>query len=77
MQGVFNPNILIYHLPNSAEGLHFSAFHITGNKKQFWAFVGRTKCKNKMISSMKGKAGITISSIKDKLQILQQHYQLL
>ena len=26
MQGVFNPNILIYHLPNSAEGLHFSAF---------------------------------------------------
>ena len=28
MQGVFNPNILIYHPPNSAEGLHFSAFHI-------------------------------------------------
>ena len=27
MQGVFNPNILIYHPPNSAEGLHFSAFH--------------------------------------------------
>ena len=25
--GVFNPNIPIYHLPNSAEGLHFSAFH--------------------------------------------------
>ena len=28
MQGVFNPNILIYHPPNSAEGLHFSAFHV-------------------------------------------------
>ena len=28
MQGVFNPNIPIYHLPNSAEGLHFSAFHL-------------------------------------------------
>ena len=27
MQGVFNPNILIYHQPNSAKGLHFSAFH--------------------------------------------------
>ena len=27
MQGVFNPNILIYHPPNSAEGLHFNAFH--------------------------------------------------
>ena len=30
MQGVFNPNILIYHPPNSAEGLHFSAFHYLG-----------------------------------------------
>ena len=27
MQGVFNPNIPIYHLQNSAEGLYFSAFH--------------------------------------------------
>ena len=27
MQGVFNPNIPIYHPPNSAGGLHFSAFH--------------------------------------------------
>ena len=29
MQGVFNPNIpiYVYHPPNSAEGLHFSAFH--------------------------------------------------
>ena len=27
MQGVFNPNIPIYHPPISAEGLHFSAFH--------------------------------------------------
>ena len=28
MQGVFNPNIPIYHPPNFAEGLHFSAFHL-------------------------------------------------
>ena len=26
MQGVFNPNITIF-VPDSAEGLHFSAFH--------------------------------------------------
>ena len=26
MQGVFNPNILIYHPPNSTEGLHFSFY---------------------------------------------------
>ena len=34
MQGVFNPNILIYHPPNSAEGLHFSAFHCRGRKER-------------------------------------------
>ena len=32
MQGVFNPNILIYHPPNSTEGLHFSAFHYYGGR---------------------------------------------
>ena len=51
---------------------------IEGNKKQFWSFVGkRTICKNKMISSLKSEAEISVSSIKDKLQILQHHYQLL
>ena len=49
-----------------------------GNKKQFRSFVGRrTKCKNKTISSLKSEAGISVSSTKGKLQILQQHYQLL
>ena len=49
-----------------------------GNKKQFWSFVGRrTKCKNKTISSLKSEAGISVSSTKGKLQILQQNYQLL
>ena len=49
-----------------------------GNKKQFWSFVRRrTKCKNKTISSLKSEAEISVSSTKDKLQILQQHYQLL
>ena len=48
------------------------------NKKQFWSFVGRrTKCKNKTISSLKSDSGISVSSTKGKLQILQQHYQLL
>ena len=27
----FNPNIPLYHPPNSAEGLHFSAFHSRSN----------------------------------------------
>ena len=31
-KGVFNPNIPIFP-PNSAEGLHFSAFHSTCNDK--------------------------------------------
>ena len=49
-----------------------------GNKKQFWSFVcRRTKCKNKTISFLKSEAGISVSSTKGKLQILQQHYQLL
>ena len=47
MQGVFNPNIPIYHPPNSGEGLHFSAFHFKNvfsvliknkNKKPKWRF---------------------------------------
>ena len=49
-----------------------------GNKKQFWSLIGRrTKCKNKTISSLKSEAGISVPSTKGKLQILQQHYQLL
>ena len=48
------------------------------NKKQFWSFVGqRIKCENKTISSLKSEAGISVSAPKGKLQILQQHYQLL
>ena len=46
--------------------------YFDGNKKQFWSFVGRrTKCKNKTISSLKSEAGISVSSTKGKLQILQ------
>ena len=50
-----------------------------GNKKQFWSFVvvDEPKCKNKTISSLKSESGISVSSTKGKLQILQQHYQLL
>ena len=49
-----------------------------GNKKQFWSFVGRrTQCKNKNVSSLKSEARMSVSSTKGKLQILQQHYQLL
>ena len=48
-----------------------------GNKKQFRSFVGRTKPKNKKISSLNSEAGISVSNTKGKLQILQQHYHLL
>ena len=54
------------------------ANHFEGNKKQLWSFVGRsTKCKNKTISFLKSEPAICVSSTKGKLQILQQHYQLL
>ena len=40
MQGVFNPNIPIFP-PNSAEGLHFSAFHL---KLHVWPQAGNVRC---------------------------------
>ena len=40
MQGVFNPNIPIYHLPNSAEGLHFSvAMFRSRDRGRYWEHV--------------------------------------
>ena len=34
-KGVFNPNITIF-LPNFAEGLHFSAFHLVMNCSDYY-----------------------------------------
>ena len=46
-------------------------------RSRFGFVCRRTKCKNKTISSLKSEAGISVSSTKGKLQILQQHYKLL
>ena len=49
-----------------------------GNKKEFWAFVGRrTKEKRKNIPSLKSEAGVSVTSTRGKLEVLQRHYQQL
>ena len=47
-----------------------------GSRKEFWAFVGRrTKDKKKNITSLKSDAGVSITSTRGKLEVLQKHYQ--
>ena len=42
----------------------------------FWAFVGRrAKAKNRCIASLKGVEGLSVTSTKGKLEVLQKHYQ--
>ena len=50
-----------------------------GSKKKFWAFVGkRTKGKRKKnIPSLKSEAGVSVTSTRGKLEVLQRHYQQL
>ena len=49
-----------------------------GSRKEFWAFVGRrTKGKKKNITSLKSDAGVSVTSTRGKLEVLQKHYQLL
>ena len=49
-----------------------------GNRKMFWSFVGRkTKGKKSSISSLRNEAGVSITSVKGKLEVLQKHYQRL
>ena len=50
-----------------------------GNKKEFWAFVGkRTKGKRKKnIPSLKSEAGVSVTSTRGKLEVLQRYYQQL
>ena len=48
------------------------------NRKEFWAFVGtKTKGKKKNIASLKSDTGMSITSARGKLEVLQKHYQLL
>ena len=47
-----------------------------GSRKEFWAFVGRrTKSKKKNITSLKSDAGVSVTSTRGKLEVLQKHYQ--
>ena len=50
-----------------------------GSRKEFWAFVGRrTRGKRKKnIPSLKSEAGVSVTSTRGKLEVLQRHYQQL
>ena len=48
------------------------------NRKEFCAFVGRkSKGKKKNIASLKSDTGLSLTSTRGKLEVLQRHYQLL
>ena len=48
------------------------------SRKEFWAFVGRrTKGKKNNITFLKSDAGVSVTSTRRKLEVLQKHYQLL
>ena len=42
-----------------------------GSRKEFWAFVQKV-CN---ITSLKSKAGVSVSSTQGKLEVLQRHYE--
>ena len=49
-----------------------------GNKKEFWAFVGRrTKGKNKGLVALRNSTGVSVTSTKGKLEVLRTHYRQL
>ena len=52
---------------------------LDGSRKEFWAFVcRRTKGKNMTnIPSLKSEAGVSVTSTRGKLEVLQIHYQQL
>ena len=48
--------------------------YFQGSRKEFWAFVGRTtKAKNRGIASFKSVEGVSVTSTKGKLEVLQKH----
>ena len=47
-----------------------------GSRKEFWAFFGRrSKGKKKTISSLRSDKGVSVTSTKGKLHVLQKHYK--
>ena len=71
MQGVFNPNILIYHPPNSAEGLHFSAFHFTIINCDFSAIQSTIGACERYFVSLHEDFKRSVKGVKDKHQVRQ------
>ncbi len=48
------------------------------NRKEFWAFVGRTsKGSRKGIASLRSTSGSCVTSTKGKLEVLREHYERL
>ena len=47
-----------------------------GNRKEFWSFVSRrTKCKKKVIASLRSDKGVSVTSKQGKLEVLRKHYE--
>ena len=46
-----------------------------GSRKEFWAFVGRTRGKRRGIAALKNSAGVLVTSTNGKLDVLMKHYQ--
>ena len=47
-----------------------------GSRKEFWPFVSRkTKAKNRGTASLKSVEGVSVTSTKGKLEVLQKHYE--
>ena len=45
-----------------------------GSRKEFWAFVGRrSKGKKKTISFLRSDKGVSVTSTRGKLHVLQKH----
>ena len=48
------------------------------NKKEFWSFVGRrTKGRKGGVEALRNDSGVSVTSTKGKLKVLQSHYQCL
>ena len=48
------------------------------NRKEFWAFVGRTSIgSRKGIASLRSTSGSCVTSTKEKLEVLCEHYERL
>ena len=56
--------------------VYFADFE--ANKKEFWSFVGRrTKGRKGGVEALRNDSGVSVTSTKGKLKVLQSHYQRL